>query len=105
MDSPQNLLQNPDSKFTALVRETGAENDGKLRAMAQASNAGGLSPAELLAAAKEAVGGQTHEAIKKLLKDLEEDPESPNIKTAIDMAEFQEEQEATGEPPPHSPLP
>jgi ABC-type proline/glycine betaine transport system ATPase subunit len=36
MDTPQHLLQNPDSKFTALVRETGEDSDAKLRAIAQA---------------------------------------------------------------------
>ena len=36
MDTPQHLLQDPDSKFTALVKETGADSDAKLRAIAGA---------------------------------------------------------------------
>ena len=33
MDTPQHLLQDPDSKFTALVKETGEDSDAKLRAL------------------------------------------------------------------------
>jgi len=48
------------------------------------------TPAKVLEAAKEAVGGSTHKAIKKLYSNLKSEPDSAAIKAAIAMAEAEE---------------
>ena len=51
-------------------------------------------PAEILVEAKEAVGGSSHKAIKKLYHNLKADPENENITAAIAMAEAEEDANA-----------